>query len=47
MAGLGHTLSQAYLKWISEGGQDQQLPGLELTYDQLFFVNFAQVGLAF
>ncbi|XP_049631263.1 membrane metallo-endopeptidase-like 1 isoform X1 [Suncus etruscus] len=34
---------KAYLKWISEGGQDQQLPGLELTYDQLFFVNFAQV----
>ncbi|XP_012589980.1 PREDICTED: membrane metallo-endopeptidase-like 1 [Condylura cristata] len=34
---------QAYLKWTAEGGKDQQLPGLELTYDQLFFINYAQV----
>ncbi|XP_055984412.1 membrane metallo-endopeptidase-like 1 [Sorex fumeus] len=34
---------KAYLKWISEGGKDQQLPGLALTYDQLFFINYAQV----
>lgn len=35
---------QAYLKWMAEGGKDQQLPGLELSYDQLFFINYAQVG---
>ncbi|XP_004425563.1 PREDICTED: membrane metallo-endopeptidase-like 1 [Ceratotherium simum simum] len=34
---------KAYLKWIAEGGKDQQLPGLDLTYDQLFFINYAQV----
>nr|XP_044625452.1 membrane metallo-endopeptidase-like 1 isoform X2 [Equus asinus] len=42
---LGHPVScvQAYLKWKAEGGKDQQLPGLDLTYDQLFFINYAQV----
>lgn len=35
---------QAYLKWRADGGKDKQLPGLELTYDQLFFINYAQVG---
>lgn len=35
---------QAYLKWMAEGGKDQLLPGLELTYEQLFFVNYAQVA---
>uniref|UniRef100_A0A8C8YHF5 Membrane metalloendopeptidase like 1 n=1 Tax=Prolemur simus TaxID=1328070 RepID=A0A8C8YHF5_PROSS len=34
---------KAYLKWMAEGGKDQQLPGLDLTYDQLFFINYAQV----
>ncbi|MBZ3882460.1 Membrane metallo-endopeptidase-like 1, partial [Sciurus carolinensis] len=34
---------KAYLKWTKEGGKDQQLPGLKLTCDQLFFVNYAQV----
>nr|XP_044625454.1 membrane metallo-endopeptidase-like 1 isoform X4 [Equus asinus] len=34
---------KAYLKWKAEGGKDQQLPGLDLTYDQLFFINYAQV----
>ncbi|ELV14246.1 Membrane metallo-endopeptidase-like 1 [Tupaia chinensis] len=34
---------KAYLKWMAEGGKDQQLPGLELTYNQLFFINYAQV----
>lgn len=37
---------QAYLKWVAEGGKDQQLPGLELTYQQLFFINYAQVGVS-
>lgn len=46
-AGLGPAPAwrpQAYLKWMAEGGKDQQLPGLELSYDQLFFINYAQVG---
>ncbi|XP_055471109.1 membrane metallo-endopeptidase-like 1 isoform X2 [Psammomys obesus] len=34
---------KAYAQWLSEGGKDQQLPGLNLTYAQLFFVNYAQV----
>ncbi|XP_023113756.2 membrane metallo-endopeptidase-like 1 isoform X3 [Felis catus] len=34
---------KAYLKWMADGGKDKQLPGLELTYDQLFFINYAQV----
>ncbi|XP_054299543.1 membrane metallo-endopeptidase-like 1 isoform X3 [Pongo pygmaeus] len=34
---------KAYLKWMAEGGKDQQLPGLDLTHEQLFFVNYAQV----
>lgn len=35
---------QAYLKWRAEGGRDRQLPGLELTLDQIFFISYAQVG---
>ncbi|XP_008575569.1 PREDICTED: membrane metallo-endopeptidase-like 1, partial [Galeopterus variegatus] len=34
---------EAYLKWVREGGKDQQLPGLQMTHDQLFFINYAQV----
>ncbi|XP_058160587.1 LOW QUALITY PROTEIN: membrane metallo-endopeptidase-like 1 [Dasypus novemcinctus] len=34
---------KAYLKWLMEGGRDPQLPGLELTLSQLFFINYAQV----
>ncbi|XP_045426447.1 membrane metallo-endopeptidase-like 1 [Pipistrellus kuhlii] len=34
---------KAYLKWRAEGGRDQQLPGLDLTFDQIFFLNYAQV----
>ncbi|KAK2105686.1 Membrane metallo-endopeptidase-like 1 [Saguinus oedipus] len=37
---------QAYLKWMAEGGKDQQLPGLALTHEQLFFINYAQVAAA-
>ncbi|MEJ1273267.1 membrane metallo-endopeptidase-like 1 [Cricetulus griseus] len=33
---------KAYLQWLAEGGKDQQLPGLNLTYAQLFFINYAQ-----
>ncbi|TKC42938.1 hypothetical protein EI555_019468, partial [Monodon monoceros] len=34
---------KAYLKWVAEGGKDQQLPGLQLAYKQLFFIGYAQV----
>ncbi|XP_024616016.1 membrane metallo-endopeptidase-like 1 [Neophocaena asiaeorientalis asiaeorientalis] len=34
---------KAYLKWVAEGGRDQRLPGLQLTYKQLFFIGYAQV----
>uniref|UniRef100_H0WNI6 Membrane metalloendopeptidase like 1 n=1 Tax=Otolemur garnettii TaxID=30611 RepID=H0WNI6_OTOGA len=34
---------KAYLKWMARSGKDQQLPGLNLTNDQLFFINYAQV----
>ncbi|GAB1289319.1 Membrane metallo-endopeptidase-like 1 [Apodemus speciosus] len=34
---------KAYLQWLAEGGKDQRLPGLDLTYAQLFFINYAQV----
>ncbi|XP_075394210.1 membrane metallo-endopeptidase-like 1 [Tenrec ecaudatus] len=34
---------KAYLKWLMEGGSDLQLPGLDMTHKQLFFINYAQV----
>ncbi|XP_021015789.1 membrane metallo-endopeptidase-like 1 isoform X4 [Mus caroli] len=34
---------KAYLRWLADGGKDQRLPGLNLTYAQLFFINYAQV----
>ncbi|XP_044527161.1 membrane metallo-endopeptidase-like 1 [Gracilinanus agilis] len=34
---------KAYLKWIEEEGREPKLPGLNLTHEQLFFINFAQV----
>ncbi|KAL5014567.1 hypothetical protein ScPMuIL_008837 [Solemya velum] len=38
---------QAYQKWLSQnGGTDTILPGLNLTHNQLFFVNFAQLWCA-
>ncbi|XP_048241365.1 endothelin-converting enzyme homolog isoform X1 [Haliotis rufescens] len=33
---------EAYRKWVSENGEEPPLPGLELSHEQLFFVNFAQ-----
>lgn len=29
---------------MAEGGKDQQLPGLDLTHEQLFFISYAQVA---
>ncbi|XP_018592050.2 membrane metallo-endopeptidase-like 1 isoform X3 [Scleropages formosus] len=34
---------KAYLKWVEREGEEPQLPGLDLNYKQLFFLNFAQV----
>ncbi|XP_029434848.1 membrane metallo-endopeptidase-like 1 [Rhinatrema bivittatum] len=33
----------AYMKWVDRNGKEPQLPGLNLTHKQLFFLNFAQV----
>ncbi|XP_066493606.1 membrane metallo-endopeptidase-like 1 isoform X1 [Tiliqua scincoides] len=34
---------KAYLKWVEKEGKEPRLPGLDLTHEQLFFLNFAQV----
>lgn len=34
---------KAYLKWVEREGKEPNLPGLDLTHEQLFFLNFAQV----
>ncbi|XP_043918914.1 membrane metallo-endopeptidase-like 1 isoform X2 [Protopterus annectens] len=34
---------KAYMKWIEKEGTEPKLPGLNLTHEQLFFLNFAQV----
>ncbi|XP_029433974.1 membrane metallo-endopeptidase-like 1 isoform X4 [Rhinatrema bivittatum] len=34
---------KAYMKWVDRNGKEPQLPGLNLTHKQLFFLNFAQV----
>ncbi|XP_017119291.1 neprilysin-1 [Drosophila elegans] len=34
---------RAYKKWETLHGREQQLPGLNMTHDQLFFLNYAQI----
>ncbi|XP_018329444.1 neprilysin-1 [Agrilus planipennis] len=34
---------RAYRKWVGEHGEEPYLPGLNLTHDQLFFLNYAQI----
>lgn len=34
---------QAYKKWVRQHGTEEELPGLELSHDQLFFLNYAQI----
>lgn len=34
---------RAYKKWVSIHGQEPLLPGVNLTHDQLFFLNYAQI----
>ena len=34
---------QAYKMWEKQNGEESLLPGLDLSHDQLFFLNFAQI----
>ncbi|KAK9717796.1 Peptidase family M13 [Popillia japonica] len=34
---------RAYRKWVSQHGEEPDLPGLNLSHDQLFFLNYAQI----
>lgn len=34
---------QAYKKWEKVHGSEPLLPGVNMTHDQLFFLNFAQI----
>ncbi|XP_078042097.1 neprilysin-1 isoform X2 [Augochlora pura] len=34
---------RAYKKWVSINGEEPLLPGINLTHDQLFFLNYAQI----
>ncbi|KAG5890126.1 hypothetical protein JTB14_027793 [Gonioctena quinquepunctata] len=34
---------RAFRKWAAEHGEEPDLPGLNLTHDQLFFLNYAQI----
>lgn len=36
-------MKQAYRNHVAMYGQDPPLPGIDLSHDQLFFLNFAQV----
>ncbi|EEC10627.1 neprilysin, putative [Ixodes scapularis] len=34
---------RAYKKWVKQYGEEPLLPGINLTHDQLFFLNYAQI----
>lgn len=34
---------QAYQKYVQRNGEEPLLPGLNLTHEQLFFLNYAQI----
>ncbi|XP_037090452.1 neprilysin-1-like [Pollicipes pollicipes] len=34
---------RAYRKWVTRNGEEDLLPGIDLTHDQLFFLNYAQI----
>ena len=37
---------QAYRNWVATHGEEQPLPAVNLTHNQLFFLNYAQVTIA-
>ncbi|KAI0216966.1 hypothetical protein LSAT2_031116 [Lamellibrachia satsuma] len=34
---------RAYRKWVERNGEEAPLPGMNLTHNQLFFLNYAQI----
>jgi len=38
-------LIQAYQSWVDDNEKEGQLPDLDLSVDQLFFIGFAMVSL--
>ncbi|GFN77023.1 membrane metallo-endopeptidase-like 1-like protein [Plakobranchus ocellatus] len=34
---------RAYRKWVQKNGEEQDLPGIGLNHNQLFFLNYAQI----
>ncbi|XP_050420480.1 neprilysin-1-like isoform X2 [Adelges cooleyi] len=34
---------RAYKKWVAKHGEEPLLPGIAMTHDQLFFLNYAQI----
>ena len=34
---------RAYKKWVEIHGEEPDLPGMNMTHDQLFFLNYAQI----
>lgn len=38
-------LIQAYQQWTRKNGEEERLPGLDLTPEQLYFLAFAQVSI--
>jgi len=34
---------RAYRKWVAKNGEEPELPGLDLSHNQLFFLNYAQI----
>lgn len=36
-------MQQAYRNYVKVHGEEKLLPGIDLSHDQLFFLNFAQV----
>lgn len=38
------SLTKAYRTYVKQHGEEPPLPGIDLSHDQLFFLNFAQVS---
>lgn len=37
------SIFQAYQKWVEKHGEEADLPGMNLSHNQLFFLNYAQI----